>query len=88
MFYSGEKFEWVKNHYCLQGYKLATQFSNLKDFKNFLGYDFISEKDFIEHIKSITATNIFISSYSLSHDEKVNIVNHLKNHQSMITFFR
>lgn len=46
IFFPGRKFEYLINYKKLWVYPLAQNFTSLKGFKTFLGYDFLSDDDF------------------------------------------
>lgn len=46
LFFIGRKYEWMKDYRRLWKYRFFQSFNSLKEAKNFLGFDFISNKDF------------------------------------------
>lgn len=46
LFFIGRKYEWMKDYKRLWKYRFFQSFNSLKEAKNFLGFDFINNKDF------------------------------------------
>ncbi|MCO6500051.1 MAG: PcfJ domain-containing protein [Vicingus serpentipes] len=86
----GKKAEWLMYYPDLWNIKFFQGFKSLKEAKLFLGYDFISDSDFLdlfkeEHsptgLKSIAGTKDVMESLlygSRSKDERVNVINIIK----------
>lgn len=48
LFFIGRKYEWMKDYRRLWKYRFFQSFNSLKEAKNFLGFDFINNKDFYQ----------------------------------------
>lgn len=66
----GRKYEWMKSYKDLWMFDLPKGFSSLKEFKVFLGFGFISDKQFLK-----LKLDEVIKIYHTNHQTKVNYVN-------------
>ena len=87
LFFTGRKYEYLKAYPNLRAWKLFQNFNSLKEAKNFLGYDFISCKDFYDLFPSDALKGDMIRALwvAKTHDEKVNVVNLLR--KGKLNFF-
>ncbi len=77
VFFIGRKYEWMKNYKNLWKYKYFQSFNSLKEAKNYIGFDFISNKDFYKIFKDDWYSHEFDSI--ILADKKKNVFNLLKN---------
>lgn len=77
VFFIGRKYEWMKNYKNLWKYKYFQSFNSLKEAKNYIGFDFISNKDFYKIFKEEWYSHEFDSL--ILADKKKDAYNLLKN---------
>lgn len=80
-FFTGRKYEWLKDYRNLWMFRYFTGFNSLKDAKVHLGFSFISDGDFVKlfnHTERYAIFDLMIKS-SRSHDECVNCVSLIKD---------
>lgn len=77
VFFIGRKYEWMKKYRNLWKYRFFQSFNSLKEAKNFLGFDFLSNKDFYGMFKNDFRSHE-LDSIILAEDKK-NVYGLLKN---------
>lgn len=73
----GRKYEWMKDYPALLEYKFFQSFGNLSEAKNFLGYSFLSDKDFYQIF--IDGNNTQVLYMVIKAKNKANVAKLLKN---------
>lgn len=78
LFLFGRKAEWICNYSNLIQIKFLHSFKSLNEVKIYLGYSFISDKEFIK-LLDISFISFVIYSKLLTHDDRINLLHHGKN---------
>jgi hypothetical protein len=85
----GTSFEWMLPFKNLWQFAITSEFSSFKDFKNFLGFDFINERDFLffilkeDKIDSLLI-RLLLENYHKKTPSIVNIIHHESTYISEI----
>lgn len=85
----GEPYEYLKDYPHLWAYELPTQFNSFKEFKIFMGFSFLSNKDFNKTLDLFRSLNRSITSIYIFKNKKnlLPLLNKIdSNHDHIITF--
>lgn len=79
LWHIGRKSEWILDKsVSFISCKLATQFSSFKEFKNFLGFEFVNEQDFNNLCSMSTGLQLAIFYKNRTQEERVNLMQLVK----------